>query len=473
MYASKCTSTEVNRLVTPLINSRQPPRQDASEGPWTHDLHDTVAGDDPPSSRPDAISTVIPNPSKPVPTAPRSSPPNRSFSSTVLIGNVPVRVFLPGMPHPIPFSTVPKKQHTRLPQHRPPLRRDKPVRISLPNQPPRYIFPSTERSFIFIPRALRPNQQAFRGRGRGGLFAGRRPSFYSAYTPSITMSRRSSLGRAGSQEGYTSPGGSVLQRQTMVTTDNGKPIVRLPPPTSVGPIPPAGVSHTASIPGIPPPLLPQPQNAAYHESRRAPIPMHQPRPQKAVSVADIETPAGISFNLSQPQQEQPFHHQVPTYGNDNSGQPVQATHPSMTPLSHIPERAIHAQPFQPYSVQPPQGYPGYPTGGAYYPVSGAEFSVYNGAMGPASVPTFPAGQQPPYMMSAPHMSTEQPPQPGTVAHEAGGTVYYYDTNQMYPSASFPVPPPGAGGMVGMGGMMTPPDTAYYYPQPPGGVYYGS
>ena len=76
-------------------------------------------------------------------------------------------------------------------------------------------------------------------------------------------------------------------------------------------------------------------------------------------------------------------------------------------------------------------------------------------------------------MSAPHMSTEQPPQPGTVAHEAGGTVYYYDTNQMYPSASFPVPPPGAGGMVGMGGMMTPPDTAYYYPQPPGGVYYGS
>lgn len=474
MFASECAPPGINWLMAPLTILRQPPRPDASEGQWTHDLHDTVAGDDPPPSRPPATSTVISHPSKPVPTAPRSSPPNRSFSNTVLIGNVPVRVFLPGMAHPIPFATVPKKQHTRLPQHRPPLRRDKPVRISLPGQPPRYIFPSTERSFIFIPRALRPNQQSFRGRGRGGFYTGRRPSFYSAYTPSIAMSRRSSLGRAASQEGYTSPGGSVLSRQAMVAAEMGKPVVRLPPSRPpVGVHAPTGVVHAAAVSGIPPPLLPQPQNATYRESHPAPIPMHQPRPQKAVSVADIETPANVAFNPPQPQQEQPFHHQVPTY--DSSGQPTQPTRPPMTPVSHVPERAIHAQPFQPYGAQPPQGYypPAYPPGGVYYPVSGPEFPPYNGPMGPASVPPFQGGQQAPYMVPAPPTSGEQPSQAGTIAHEAGGTVYFYDSSQMYPSTSFPVPPSGPGGMVGMGGMMTPPGPTYYYPQPPGGAYYGS
>ncbi|KAL1966007.1 hypothetical protein VTN77DRAFT_4947 [Rasamsonia byssochlamydoides] len=478
---------------------RRPPKQpDASEGQWTHDLHETVARDERPASKsplPPPHTTAPSNASRPVPTAPRSSPPNRSFSSTVLIGNVPVVVFLPGMANPVSFAAVPKRQHTRLPQHRPPLRRDKPVRISLPGQPPRYIFPATERSFIFIPRALRPNQQGFRGRGRGGFYGSRRPGLYpgSGYTGSVPMSRRSSLGRVTSQEGVHSPAGSVLSRQTMTVAENGKPIVRLPPPARPPgqayqpPTTTVGASTAPGGPGVPPPPASYPQappSTTFRESRPAPIPMHQPRPQKAVSVADIESPASFNFNPPQPQQEHPFHQQVPVpvtgpaYAPDAAHYPHgrHPSHPSQasaTPLSQIPERAIHAQPFQPYAFQqPPQGYypAAFPPGTVFYPVSGAEYPQYSAPAGPGvPVPPFiPPGQQVPYVFPPPPpVSGDQPAQSGTVAHEAGGTVYFYDTSQLYPTPSYP-----AGGVVGMGGMMTPPGTTYYYPQPPG-VYYAT
>lgn len=429
-------------------SSRRSSKPDAS-GQWAHDLHDTVAGEDRPAAKRPTPS-AMPNPGASVPTAPRSSPPNRSFSSTTLVGNVPVVVSLPGMASPIHFSSVPKRLHTRLPQHRPPLRRDKPVRISLPSQPPRYIFPSVERSFIFIPRALRPNQVS-RGRGRGGgWYGGRRPSYYpnSSYTPSI-ISRRSSFGMPPSQDGWPSPAVSVYSRP--IISNDSKPVVRLPPPSRppVG-IPPFGPAMAMSLP-----------HPAYRESRPAPIPMHQPRPQKTVSVADIESPAAFpfTFNPPQPQHEQPFHHQVPLPAH---GPPSQ---PSATPLSQIPERAIHAPPFQPYNYHQPSFYPpSYPSGGMYYPPSGPDYTGYNGPIGPgASVPNFPGQQVMPYLAG------EQPPPPGTVAHESGGTVYFYDANHIYGG---PAPPgSGPGGVVGMGGMMTPPGTTFYYPQQ-SGQYYG-
>ncbi|KAF9887152.1 hypothetical protein FE257_010527 [Aspergillus nanangensis] len=458
-------------------NVRRHSKPVASEGVWTHDLHETVAGNEPPAVKSSAASsTFLNNPPKPVPTAPRSSPPNRSFSSTTVIGNVPVVVSLPGMAQPVSFPAVMKKQHTRLPQHRPPLRRDKPVRVSLPQRGPQYIFPATERSFIFIPRALRPNQQAYRGRGRGGFHGGRRPSVYagSTYTPSIALSRRSSLGKPPSQDGYHSPAGSVFSRQTMIPTDNGKPVVRLPPSR-----PPGGVVPPVPV-GMPPSTLPaplpQPPHTAYRESRPGPIPMHQPRPQKAVSVADIETPATFPFNPPQPQQEQPFHHQVPVSANNPGYGHEGPAHPPITPLSQIPERAILAQPFQPYGFQQTQPYypTAYPPGTIYYPNSGTEFPPYNAAVGPGtSVAPYPSGQAP-YMVSGAPSSTEQPSQSGTVAHEAGGTVYFYDATQMYQNSSYGMPSaPGAGGVVGMGGMMTPPGPPYYYPSPQGGVYFGS
>ncbi|KAJ9372489.1 hypothetical protein DTO282E5_2816 [Paecilomyces variotii] len=471
---------------------RRPPNPDRSEGQWTHDLHETVATDAPPAPRSHlaAPNHDMHNTSRPVPTAPRSSPPNRSFSSTVLIGNVPAVVFLPGMESPIQCSPVQKRQHTRLPQHRPPLRRDKPVRISVPGQPPRYIFPATERSFIFIPRALRPNQQAFRARGRGGFHTGQRSSFYGAYSPShgMSMSRRSSLGRAASREGVHSPAGSVRSRQTVITTENGKPVVRLPPTRPPAAFPSPSITNAAPPGAIPPPPYVPHANPAYRESRPAPIPMHQPRPQKTVSVADIESPASFPFNPPQPQKEQPFHQQVPLpvggglYGADASGFPPHSRHTSHhsqasgTPLSQIPERAIHAVPFQPYGFQQSQPYypAAYQPGAVFYPPPNAEYPPFSAPVGPAgAAPAFvPAGQQAPYVVPATSSANEQQPAPtGTVAHEAGGTVYFYDTTQMYSNPPYAVPAPGPGGVVGMGGMMTPPTATYYYPQPPPGVYY--
>ncbi|KAF4979041.1 hypothetical protein F66182_17310, partial [Fusarium sp. NRRL 66182] len=323
---------------------RRPPKPDASDGQWTHDLHDTVVRDDRPTNPPTFTPSYLQNTnsgytngSATVTVAPRSTPPNRSFSTTLLIGNVPVRVFLPGMEAAIPFAAVPKRQHTRLPQHRPPLRRDKPVRVSLPGAAPKYILPAPERSFIFIPRALRPNQQSFRGRGRGGYYTGRKPSFYqpgSVYSPSISMSRRSSL-----REGMHSPAASVLSRQNMATGEV-KPIVRLPPSVR----PPGVMVAGPVMPAVPLPLTVP--NTAYREIRSGPMTMHQPRPQKTVSLADIESPASFNFNPPQPQQEQPFHQQVPVamaapgYGPDGSymhgRHPSHPSQPSGTPLSHIP-----------------------------------------------------------------------------------------------------------------------------------------
>lgn len=203
----------------------------------------------------------------------------------------------------------------------------------------------------------------------------------------------------------------------------------------------------------------------YAGNRGEQIPIHQPRPQKTVSVADIESPVTFSFpfNPPQPQQEQPFHHQVPLPAGGPHGPEMTAhgapSQPSATPLSQIPERAIHAAPFHPQ-----QGYypPSYPLFGGYYPSSGPEYAGYHGPVGPgASVPNFPGQQHMPYT------ADEQSSQPGTVAHESGGTVYFYDTNPPYGGPA-PGPAPGPGGVVGMGGMMTPPGATFYYQSP--GLY---
>ncbi|KAF3893406.1 Btz domain-containing protein [Trichophyton interdigitale] len=558
-------------------NVSRKPQPDIRHAPWRHDLHDTInqPSRPPQSTTAATTSTTTTNNNnvntsyqpKPVPTAPRTSPQNRSFSTTVLIGNVPVIVFLPGMETPIPFSAVPKRQHTRLPQHRPPLRRDKPVRISLPGQAPRYIFPSTERSFIFIPRALRPNQQAsYRGRDRGGgsggggFYSSRRASVYSGsayshaptHTPSVSlsmsMSRRSSMGRDMSVNGATPPLGSTMTMARPVVPQDSRPVVRLPPQVTPvqqpaqlqqqqqqqqqhqqqqqQPPPPTSVPPSTAGPYF------APQNPTYRENRPHPaIPMHQPRPQKTVSVADIESPAAsaAAYQYSQQQQqqqpgEQPFHHQVPQQPPQPMSMSGYAPTPEMnmpmamavpmavpmpmpmpmyqhqrhlshppptsaTPLSQIPERAIHAAPFQPVTYQQqPAAYYGQPYHHHHqhhphqpppqHPPHHNQYAVAAAAVPPAT------GTEYPY---TPGGAAPGGTGPGTVAHESNGTVYYYDASQVSgpggsnssttstgAAAGAAVPP--AGGVLGMGGMMTPPGaTTYYYPHPPhvqnGPVYY--
>jgi hypothetical protein len=388
------------------------------------------------------------------------------------------------MANPIHFQNVPIKQHTRLPNHRPPLRRDKPVRISLPPSSPRYIFPTVERSFIFIPRALRPNQQGFgRGRGRGfgsfgGGFSSRRTSAYggSVYSPSVAMSRRSSLAREMGREGLVSPAGSVISR-TGAFVDPARPVVRLPP----GPRMPTAPPVVSPQGGIALPMAsqqpyPLPQKPAFRENWQGQLTMHQPRPQKAVSVAGIESPASMAFNPPQQQEQQPFHQQVPPHINGNAIPPEsqqphyphtrQLSYPSQastgTPLSNIPERAIHAPAFQPFqqASYPPQPYPFAP--GYYYPNGTQPFVPPAGMV--------PMYQQPGYVMPAPAPPASSEPtsagQGNLVAYESNGVTYYVDQTQLYSAPPMEGYPQASYAVPGMGGMMTPsPEgAAYYYPQ---------
>jgi hypothetical protein len=490
------------------MNSYMQQMSEPTDAPWTHDMHETVLEPENKPSRASTNNYNSPNiPSRSLPQAPRGPAPNRSLSTTKHIGNVSLRVSLPGMKEPITFPGIALNQYTRLPDHRPPLRRDKPVRISLPDTAPRYIFPAVERSFIFIPRAMRPNQQGFgsRNRGRSGLGSiggfSRRTSMYggsaygSVYTPSIAMSRRSSLAHEIQRESLISPMGSTMSRPPM-PADHTRPVVRLPPPAQqFQPQVPMEGQHmqaqgtyeeAASEP------YPLPQKPTYRENRPSSIPMHQPRPQKAVSISDIESPATLSFNPPQ-QYQQPFQNQIPQQVNGHGYQQDSHLHPHSrnasypsqastgTPLSQIPERAIHAQPFQPGQFQQQQGY--YPQQyqlmpqqqGYYYP------QQYNTTMGPAAPAFVPAPQQQPSYSQggqSDNTGSQQGGQPGLVAQEVNGMVYYYDASQIPAVASFPayVAPPSypmqqIGGVAMQHGMMTPSPDAFYYPQAPQGVVY--
>jgi hypothetical protein len=476
--------------------SMRPQPTEATDSPWQHDLHETVnapGGPAQPVQPPSGPIHHMPNAHQHAaraPLAPTPKPPQaRNFSTTVHTHNALVRVYLPHMKAPILFQNVPIKQHTRLPNHRPPLRRDKPVRISLPPSAPRYIFPTTERSFIFIPRALRPNQQGFgRGRGRFGSFgaglSSRRTSAYggSVYSPSVAMSRRSSMAREMGRDNLVSPAGSIMSRNGGFV-DPSRPVVRLPPGGPRMSNAPSVVSPTNYTPHA----YPLPQKPTYRENWQGQLTMHQPRPQKTVSVAGIESPASMSFNPPQQQEQQPFHQQVPAHMSGAAGpeaQPFyqhgrQLSYPSQvstgTPLSNIPERAIHApafQPFQQNGFQPqafvPQNY--------YYPPAGAQPQY----MAPAGmVPMFvPGAQQPGFVMPVAAPAATAPPPaagpPNMVAYESNGMTFYVDSTQLYQP-----PPPMEGyaqpsyAVPGIGGMMTPgPDGAYYYPQQmqPAGYY---
>lgn len=488
-----------------------------TDAPWTHDMHE-VNNQPPPRTHLQAPNYPNgPSTSSRVPVSTsKEAPPSRALSVTKHIGNVQIRVFLSAMEKPLVFPGIAVKQYTRLPDHRPPLRRDKPVRISLPDHSPRYIFPAVDRSFIFIPRAMRPNQQGFGGRGRGRSALGsvggysRRTSvfggsmFGSAYSPSVAMSRRSSLAREYNRDGAASPTGSTMSRH-QIAVDSSRPVVKLPPTN-----PPVQLAHVQSADAVSQNVLPRgsiddlprpqtyplPPKPTFRENRPNTIPMHQPRPQKAVSVADIETPATLQFNPPQ-QSQQPFHQQVPVQVNGNSNHNENMLHsrnssyPAQvstgTPLSQIPERAIHAQPFQPnpYQTQPPPNfYPqasygsmAAPPPGYYYP------PTYAPPPAAAFVPQQPQ-QQPssfPPATSQPDNSGSQGGVTNLVAQEVNGMVYYYDAAQIPAVASFPAyqPPPHpypmqqVAGIVGMGGMMTPSPDGFYFPQTqqPGVVYY--
>ncbi|RWA04487.1 hypothetical protein EKO27_g10621 [Xylaria grammica] len=469
------------------------PADPTISAPWAHDMHETVTQPPPVRQpRPSFTDDGPPNGNGFIPTCPQSSTPiNRKMSTEKLLGTVQIRVFLPGFKEPIVFPTIPIKQYTKLPDHRPPLRRDKPVRISLPELPHRYVFPAIDRSFIFIPRAMRPNQR-LRGKPRSGLGSiggfSRRTSVFggsayagSAYSPSIALSRRSSIAPDMNRDYLASPTGSVVSRPAL-PYDTTRPVVRLPPQTrqdqripSASEAPavlPLNSSHPALNERPQPQTHPLPPKPPFVENRAAPIPMHQPRPQKTVSVASIESPEN-SYH-------QAFHQQVPVQVSNGLGQDSHARHPSYpsqhstgTPLSQIPERAIHAAPFQPNQFSQQGFYPTYqmipPQQGYYYPAA-----PYPGTIPPgptAFVPGSQPGQQPQSEIGSGQPTGQNSQNPNLVAQEVNGMVYYYDASQLPPIAPYTYPASQGYPMpnVGINGMVTPSPDGYYYPTP--GVYY--
>ncbi|KXT03054.1 hypothetical protein AC578_691 [Pseudocercospora eumusae] len=440
----------------------------AAELPWKHDLHDTINEEPAPVNPSDTTSHQIESArlfpkAAPIVQQNQHVPPNKiSFSSTTHAGKVLIRVYLPGMKSPVPFSEVPWKHYTRLPDHRPPLRRDKPVRVSLPGHVQRYIFPSSERSFIFIPRQMRPNQHGFGPnryqRSIGGYgYSSRRTSMYggSMYAASVAASRRSSFASVARENAF-SPVGSFAGAM-----QQSRPVVRLPhgsqshfSPAASTPLGPLSGHQTPTGMGMHSyPLPAQPQYQGTPTTT-----MHQPKPQKAISVTGIESPAMLQQAVP-PHESQPFANQLPAHINDQPAfQPVGAyfsprssfsyPHPQGgTPLSGIPEQALQAPSFQPpmmpyapgpyyapYSQQ--QNYY-YPSGPGVYP----SLAMYappppqNYMMSPPGQGMAPAQQQAtPQQQAAQAASSEAQQetiqsQSGMVAHESNGMVFYMPASE--------------------------------------------
>lgn len=458
-----------------------------TDKPWAHDLHEdheTASKLEPPlvNSNPavhDPEEKQLEKPSS-------STAPNRSFSFTTVLGNVNVQVSLPGMDQKISVPNVVKKHHTLLPQHRPPLRRDKPVRVSIPDTAPRYIFPSTDRSFIFIPRALRPNQQGYsRGRGRPSWNRSRQPSIYgSVYTPSIAMSRKSSLGASTMRDGLRSPADSVMSRVMAPGVEGTRPVIRMPSAVPTPSLSRTGMPVSNGQMGMTAPASYM-QPPAMYASHSTAIPIHQPRPQKTVSVADIESPASFQYKAPQPQQEQPFHQQVPahfsnSYGEEKAPQPGNPNMPGLagaTPLSQIPEGAVFTQGFQPsFPVMGAPTYfgPPFTNGAVFYPpmTDGGSFGVP--INGPALAPSFvPGSQSHPVGYMPATGPVEGGNQGNMVAHESNGMVYYYNPAMFATDAqggmpNYPMAPSAS--MMGMANGM-PTQAPFYYSSAPSGMFY--
>lgn len=196
-----------------------------------------------------------------------------------------------------------------------------------------------------------------------------------------------------------------------------KPVVRMPIP---GAAPYAALNQNSEV------YLGD--NAAIVHSPPVTLPMHQPVPQKAVSVADIESP---TLKAPAQQTQQPFHQQIPASVSEGQQK-----------MPHIPEGAVYAQPFQPYpSMQP--GFYGMQY--AQHPMAIPTFdnAGYQMGMGGPVMSSMPVG---PNQVSGQHQ--------GLVAHEQSGAVYYYDPMQQPMMQNFPPQ------MMNMN-MMTPGN--YFYP----------
>jgi hypothetical protein len=200
--------------------------------------------------------------------------------------------------------------------------------------------------------------------------------------------------------------------------------------------------------------------------------MHQPRPQKAISVTGIESPA-----LLQQHDAQPFANQLPAHFTEPAPlpPPYQYSYPPGTPLSGIPEQIMQPPMMPYYSHYPPHHPPHHQ--GYYYPPAPAGYPMY---MAPNySVPPMQQHNTPRQLDATPTASQSQSQsQSGMVAHESNGMVFYMPASEApsqsqgedyQPAESF-VP---SYAMPGLPPPTPAPDTTYYYHSPTmsmGGYY---
>lgn len=471
----------------PARATQQPEK--ASEQPWKHDLHEVIneTSQDVAQNKPavsqqsrDESARIFPRPAPPAQNYRPAQPPTLSFDTTIPVAKGQARVSLPGMKSAKVGSELSIKKYTRLPTHRPPLRRDKPVRVFIPNFGPRYIFPSMDRSFIFIPRQMRPNQRGFGNsnyqRNAGGYgYSSRRTSMYggSMYSASVAPSRRSSIARDNTFSPVSFASGFAGQN---------RPVVRLPHngqffsngASPAGPLsghqtPTGQVLHT----------YPLPQNVPTFNTPMSTV--HQPRPQKTFSVTGIESPAALHQAQTPVDDHQPFQNQLPNHMAEQAGyshhahapfypQQPQYGYPNQTnhagtPLSGIPENAMNAQSFQPQAMYYPQ-YPAQP--GMYYP---PQMQMYmppsQGYMAPPQQPA-PQQQDQPQRSENQQQQQEDPAPSGMVAHESNGMVFYIPASEAQQQSSQEHYQPAESfvpsyAMPGLPPPTPAPDANYYYP----------
>jgi hypothetical protein len=270
------------------------------------------------------------------------------------------------------------------------------------------------------------------------------------------------------------------------------PVVNIAPAPVAMPIEAVQPVEPTPITDVPPPVQhPLPQKPTFQENRSESLPMHQPTPRKAVSVETIESPNN-AINLPQPYQ-QAFHQQVPPQMSNGYMQDVHNRNPSYagrvstgTPLSQIPERAIHAAPFQPTAFVPQgfygQQYPVMPAQPGYFYPQPYTAPVAPSATAPSFVPAAQQPQQANYAQAAAGQTAPGGAGPEAAAgqsmvpHEVNGMVYYYDPSQMPPVADYTTYTPQAGYSQdvngGMPGMIPQGSDGYYYQQAaPAMVYY--
>jgi hypothetical protein len=477
-----------------------PQRQEkASEMPWKHDLHEVINEESQAAAAQNKMAQqhredsarIFARPVLPA-QAPRQpqQPATLSFDSTIPVAKGQARVLLPGMKSAVMGSELNIKKYIRLPNHRPPLRRDKPVRVFIPNLGPRYIFPSMDRSFIFIPRQMRPNQRGFgnnnyQQRNTGGHgYSSRRTSMYggSIYSASIAASRRSSIARDTFSPVSFASGFGGQSRPVVRLPHNGQFMSNNASPA--GPLsghqtPTGQVLHT----------YPLPQNGPTFNTPLSTV--HQPRPQKQFSVTGIESPAALhQAKTPAIDEQQPFQNQLPTHMAEQSAyhqHPQAHFYPQQpqygysnqinqagTPLSGIPE----LQAFQQNAMY----YPQYPTqqNMYYQPPMHMYMPQAQGYMPPQQQQQ--QHQAPPHDSAQSQHQQQVPPQQqqddpsaaaapsGMVAHESNGMVFYLpaseaqqqsqSTQEHYQPAESFVP---SYAMPGLPPPTPAPEGGYYYP----------